>query len=921
MRPISLKISAFGPYAGVTEIDMNQLGENGLYLITGDTGAGKTTIFDAICYALFGEPSGPNRDASMFRSKYAASDTPTEVELTFVHAKKEYRVRRNPEYQRPAKKGEGMTKQVADAELYLPDGNVITKVKDVTAKVESILGINREQFSQISMLAQGDFLKLLLAETKDRMEIFRELFKTMYYQKLQYVLDDKRKEVYGEAEDGKKSVKQYIDGIQVDKDDVLSIEVSKAKDDKMTTEDVVALLDKLIGQDMAEQDSLNAELNKINTQLEEVNGNIGAAQTLIQAKKDMEDAKAGLEKEEPKLSAYEGIVKEAEDALEAKTELEKKAHRIEAELQRYDEVEDLKQSIADIDKEIEKQTKLLDEKENKKSELFEQINKQKDELNGIKDSGTELEKLNNEKRSVEKEITEFAEIGEDFDAFEKKTDELKSAQEQYKKDDASFGKLNAMFEAMDQRFRDGQAGILADKLQDGEPCPVCGSTLHPAKAHLTEDIPTEKALEKAKKDSENARSIREKSAEKASGINKVLETMEVSLKKKASDKLGHEDIENLGEKIEEAIDSKKNLLKQVMDKISVEEKNIQRKKELEKTIPDSENKFSTLVEEIGTIQQNVKANKASKTEQEKQFEKLSKDLQFEDKKTAYKEMNNLLEKAEKLQKEYEKAKENYDNLKSKIDELKTRINTIKESIKNSKDVDLDVEIEKKNQLDSARAVCVESKGIVGSRINNNENIRTSIISKADQIAEIEKKLQWVKALSDTANGKLSGKEKIMLETYIQTTYFDRIIRRANLRFFTMSSGQYELVRMKEASNARSKSGLELGVIDHYNGSERSVKTLSGGESFIASLSLALGLSDEVQASAGGIRVETMFVDEGFGSLDSEALDMAYKALAGLTEGNKLVGIISHVTELKNKIDKQVVVTKEKSGGSRVEIVV
>ena len=921
MRPISLKITAFGPYAGVTEIDMNQLGENGLYLITGDTGAGKTTIFDAICYALFGEPSGPNRDASMFRSKYAASDTPTEVELTFVHAKKEYRVRRNPEYQRPAKKGEGMTKQVADAELYLPDGNVITKVKDVTAKVESILGINREQFSQISMLAQGDFLKLLLAETKDRMEIFRELFKTMYYQKLQYVLDDKRKEVYGEAEDGKKSVKQYIDGIQVDKDDVLSIEVSKAKDDKKTTEDVVALLDKLIGQDMAEQDSINAELNKINTQLEEVNGNIGAAQTLIQAKKDMEDAKAGLEKEEPKLSAYEGIVKEAEDALEAKTELEKKAHRIEAELQRYDEVEDLKQSIADIDKEIEKQTKLLDEKENKKSELFEQINKQKDELNGIKDSGTELEKLNNEKRSVEKEITEFAEIGEDFDAFEKKTDELKSAQEQYKKDDASFGKLNAMFEAMDQRFRDGQAGILADKLQDGEPCPVCGSTLHPAKAHLTEDIPTEKALEKAKKDSENARSIREKSAEKASGINKVLETMEVSLKKKASDKLGHEDIENLGEKIEEAIDSKKILLKQVMDKISVEEKNIQRKKELEKTIPDSENKFSTLVEEIGTIQQNVKANKASKTEQEKQFEKLSKDLQFEDKKTASKEMNNLLEKAEKLQEEYEKAKENYDNLKSKIDELKTRINTIKESIKNSKDVDLDVEIEKKNQLDSARAVCVESKGIVGSRINNNENIRTSIISKADQIAEIEKKLQWVKALSDTANGKLSGKEKIMLETYIQTTYFDRIIRRANLRFFTMSSGQYELVRMKEASNARSKSGLELGVIDHYNGSERSVKTLSGGESFIASLSLALGLSDEVQASAGGIRVETMFVDEGFGSLDSEALDMAYKALAGLTEGNKLVGIISHVTELKNKIDKQVVVTKEKSGGSRVEIVV
>ena len=187
------------------------------------------------------------------------------------------------------------------------------------------------------------------------------------------------------------------------------------------------------------------------------------------------------------------------------------------------------------------------------------------------------------------------------------------------------------------------------------------------------------------------------------------------------------------------------------------------------------------------------------------------------------------------------------------------------------------------------------------------------------MARIEKKLQWVKTLSDTANGKLSGKEKIMLETYIQTTYFDRIIRRANLRLFTMSGGQYELIRDKEGSS-QGQGGLELEVIDHYNGSHRSVKSLSGGESFLASLSLALGLSDEVQASAGGIIVDTMYVDEGFGSLDSDTLDMAYKALTGLAEGNKLVGIISHVTELKDKIDKQIVVTKEKSGGSIVEIV-
>jgi exonuclease SbcC len=188
------------------------------------------------------------------------------------------------------------------------------------------------------------------------------------------------------------------------------------------------------------------------------------------------------------------------------------------------------------------------------------------------------------------------------------------------------------------------------------------------------------------------------------------------------------------------------------------------------------------------------------------------------------------------------------------------------------------------------------------------------------VAELEKELSWVKALSDTANGKLSGKDKVKLETYVQTTYFDRIIERANLRLITMTGGQYELVRLKESGNVKSQSGLDLGVIDHYNGSQRSVRTLSGGESFMASLSLALGLSDEVQSSAGGIQIDTMFVDEGFGSLDPEALDMAYRALGGLTEGNRLVGIISHVPDLKERIDRQIVVTRQRTGGSTVRLV-
>ena len=270
MRPLKLKISAFGPYAGCVDIPMEDLGSQGLYLITGDTGAGKTTIFDAICFALYGEASGNNRVSSMLRSKYADPDTPTEVELTFLHSGKEYFIKRNPEYLRPKKSGEGWTKQLADAEFKTPDGHTYTKVKDVTSAIENLLGINKDQFSQIAMLAQGDFLKMLLADTKHRQEIFRELFQTKMYQILQYRLEDKRKEIYGKVDDGKKSITQYIKGIQVDKDDVLILDVEKAQNDEMITDDVLELLDKLIEQDIILQKKLDSELEQINNELEKI---------------------------------------------------------------------------------------------------------------------------------------------------------------------------------------------------------------------------------------------------------------------------------------------------------------------------------------------------------------------------------------------------------------------------------------------------------------------------------------------------------------------------------------------------------------------------------------------------------------------------------------------------------------------------
>ncbi len=919
MRPLNLKISAFGPYAGYTKIPMEELGEQGLYLITGDTGAGKTTIFDAICFALFGEASGPNRDTSMLRSKYANADIPTEVELTFSHAGEEYHVKRNPEYMRPAKRGDGLTKQTADAELHMPDGSVITRVKQVTEAVEGILGINKDQFSQIAMLAQGDFLKLLLASTAERIEIFRELFKTRNYLTLQKNLESKQRELYGEVQDGIKSISQYISGIQVDPDDVLSMEVDKAKDGTMTSEDVIELLDKLTNKDIANRDKLDSNLAKINEELEKVNAKLGAAKAIETAKQALEAAKNQLNSEEPKIAILTETLAAAREALKQKASLEKSANQIEVELPNYDKVDEMALDIVANDQRLTKQTKELAKITATRAAKQNEIVQLKEELKTLKDSSAELEKVKGKLEKIEAEAEAIDELSEALGGFIDDRGELKEAQENYKEADSEFRRINATYEAMDQAFRDGQAGILAQKLKEGEKCPVCGSVSHPMLAHLAEDVPSEKELEKAKRDADRARKIREQASTEAGGLAKAVAAKESELKQRTIKQLKVEDLDEAWDKLDDVIaDIIARREAEEAKEAKLEVQSI-RKDELEESIPQMEAQIAKFGQEIEQLNAGVASEKTKLEENKNQLNEMKKGLKFAGKKEAADEMHRLQKQAIGLQNAYDTATERLNRQKEIIVRIKTEIQSNEETIKKSNVGDVTAEKDRLMELNASQKECISKGKIVSGRITTNENIRTNIEKKSANISAVEKKLEWVKALSDTANGKLSGKDKVMLETYIQTTYFDRIIEKANVRLMMMSAGQYELVRMKEASNAKSQSGLDLGVIDHYNGTERSVKTLSGGESFMASLSLALGLSDEVQSSAGGIQIDTMFVDEGFGSLDPEALDMAYRALAGLTEGNRLVGIISHVADLKERIDKQIVVKKEKSGGSFVSV--
>jgi exonuclease SbcC len=918
MRPINLNISAFGPYAGEIKLNMDDLGDKGLYLITGDTGAGKTTIFDAICFALFGEASGGSREAAMLRSKYAEADTPTFVEMNFTHGGKEYYIKRNPEYMRPAKRGDGVKKELPGAELHMPDGKVITKVRDVNTAVEELLGIDRGQFSQIAMLAQGDFLKLLLADTKERQEIFRKLFKTGYYQTLQARLEDERKKCYGICEDAQKSVKHYISGIMCDEEDVLSIEVNKARAGEMITNDVLELINKLIDNDSRILDETRNKIEKLNKELEEVNKKVGKAEQLRKAEENLKTTAENYEKELPMQEELKEKLFLIEKKLPEKEEYHKEQAQIEAELPGYIEYEQLIIREKELDKAIELDKTGAQKEADHIKEYTLRQEELKTELEGYQNAGADREKYLAEKKSAEDKYKRLLEISDRIKKLIQDEQKLEAERECYLELDREYQDKNICYEHIFKAYRDGQAGVLAKTLEEGKPCPVCGSLTHPNPATSEGEVPTDAELKNAKNAADAARDAATRASRKCGELASTLDANKENLSDelKAIADMDEKDLSAMKESTTSIIADTKEIVDGINSKLDEMDKLLKRKEEIENKLPDLENKTLKSREKESSIKEKLAADEAALEAVLGRKDKLKENFRFDSKAAAENRIRDLKKKIIDIQSEYEKADKDMKEHTEKISLLKGQIKALLETIEKSERIELDTELDNKTRLEETRSELTKRATSASLRIETNTTARAGIEEKCDELSVAEKRYAYVSSLADTANGKLSGKEKIMLETYIQTTYFDRIIARANLRFMKMSDAQYELKRLEEASNNRSQSGLDLGVIDHYNGSQRSVKTLSGGESFMAALSLALGLSDEIQSSAGGIQIDTMFVDEGFGTLDSDSLELAYNALAGLTEGNRLVGIISHVSELKDKIDKQIVVTKEKSGGSK-----
>lgn len=919
MRPIKLIISAFGPYASKTILDLDKLGTSGLYLITGDTGAGKTTIFDAITFALYGEASGDNREAAMFRSKYADADTPTEVELAFIYAGKEYRIRRNPEYDRPKTRGDGFTKEKANAELHYPDGRVVTKLREVDRAVEEIIGIDRNQFTQIAMIAQGDFLKLLLASTEDRKKIFQKIFRTHCYNKLQEMLKNESATLSSEYKEISTSIRQYISGIVCDEDDALSIKVKAAQSGECLTEETLDLISELLKSDKAEEDKLNKEQKEIEIALSKITVDLTKEENWNKTRKSLSESQNRLDAAREVLTALENKLQAEEENKPKVEEIRKRIAAIKAELPEYQELGAKTKGKDTLQNETDKLAEDLTIRKDRLESLKKETEALSEERKTLENADSEKATLEAEKKKAEDQRKKYESIAKELKELDKLSKQLEKDQDSYSEKFNGAGEMGKEYQRLLKLYLDEQAGIIAETLTDGMPCPVCGSTTHPLKAEKAENAPTKEKLDESKNAYESAQRDAQTASEKAAKTKGQVDEKNAAVMRMLTEMFGNVTINNADELIRNEIDRIAKTLGALKNAIDEQQKKIDRRAEIDRTLSEKRDEIEKLSGSIGENEKILSGNKATIGSLAARIAELAKKLSYDSEEKAKAAIKELQEEQKKAEDAYTAA----DNaVKLKREEIAGFEAAIKEAEKNldgAKEIDVDSATKQQEDLKHRKEEVEEKKKKITVRVSANEKAEEGIKTKSEDLCRTEAKWRLVKALSDTANGNISGKEKIMLETYIQMTYFDRIIARANTRFMIMSGGQYELKRRKEAENYRSQSGLELDVIDHYNGTERSVKTLSGGESFKASLSLALGLSDEIQSSAGGIKLDTMFVDEGFGSLDEESLDQAMRALQNLTEGNRLVGIISHVTELKERIDKQIVVTKEKSGGSTAEI--
>lgn len=891
MKPINLEISAFGPYKDKVEFDFSKLGGNGIFLITGDTGAGKTTIFDAIVYALFGEVSGSNRQVSSIRSDFADNNTETYVMYEFTHKGITYKIKRVPEYKRLKKSGEGTTKNVADASIEWND-NVVSGISNVNEKVEEILGINAKQFKQISLLAQGEFLKILFAESKDRTEIFRKIFDTNIYNNITNLLRFRLKENSDKLSELKTSFTTNAGNIVWNETPDIILKLRSKELNQIEVKEILELLEKEI-------ETNREDASKIDKEVTECENKIKKEETRV----------AKLEEENTKIDKYQQLL-EIEKELDGKKDyyknqeitVEQNQKILAIVLPKEQNVKKLNAEVLKYQKDLEKTKKEAEELKNEEAKTKEKEIKLK-ELKVILEN---YKKLKDEFEIIKQEVKKIEDI-------QKVNKEKEIAVVKYNKSNLEYQEVSKKYLEEEDKFFKEQAGILAEKLEENKPCPVCGSLEHPHIAQKSETVLSKEELEELKAKIEAKSKENDKNKQKITEINATLETLINEIKKEEDFDIAKysEEVKAKYEKQEDLIEVENEKAGTIykaltgeflyIDRFSYDEYKAQFENQI-KLQNEKITKCNTLIDEY---EKTLKEKNAELEKCKLEYKEAYNSLGFETE-AEYKEK--VLDEAtcKEISKEIQEYNKN-------VIENKTKISELAEVVKDKKKVDLEQDKqqleEMVKELKTKKQIQIKEK----SNLQNNKKIASLLKENAEKLMiQIEKYLNYDE-LYKTASGTLTGKRRIEFEQYVQATYFDMIIIEANKRLAIMSDNRYLLIRKESSEKIKDKIGLDLDVIDNYNGKKRDVKSLSGGESFKAALALALGVSDVIQSYSGGVVVDTLFIDEGFGSLDMESREQAINTLNLLSDNNKLIGIISHVTELKERIDKKIIIEKSAEG--------
>ena len=932
MRPVRLTMSAFGSYAGVETIDFEKV-NNGIFLITGDTGAGKTTIFDAITYALFDQTSGGHREGEMMRSQYADGSTPTYVEFVFSYRGNTYGIRRNPNYKRISKRRnkEGeltLTNEAAAVELTMPDGQVFPgKIREINEKIVEIIGVDVGQFTQISMIAQGEFMKLLHASSKERKEIFEKVFDTRIYRTIQMKLREQGKEVSDKLTDNRRLWEHETVNVVCPLDSPILEAWEECKEKQETgSEQILKVLEQILEEMSGQEAKLSKQAQEVQKaytenslkrkQAQEINSRF---EQLAREEEKIVQQKQFIEQNKEKIQELEELIKVQQQKYNKRMpELIDQIAAWKALVPKYLHLKEKQEELLRITKNQKTAEQNLADMEQKLIQKKQELQENEELLQELEQEPETIPKLQQQEKELEEKQRRLLEMEKRAECIQQLETECDKRQEQVKQFLAVYEAKSRDYEEKNRIFIEEQVGIIAESLQDGEPCPVCGSIEHPKKARLSAGAVTQQEVEVAKKQREEADKSLNQKREEYQQIKEQFEKEKSLLSQDASRLFGEE-------VSKEQISRQRIQCKSDYEKVKnrrTESEEKQKKYEAQKEKKEQLlAQQETLTQQKETVTEQCYRIRAEQEAASQTCKDIANELPYE----TEQELKINLQRAEQEREQIEQQKvqqekglqelqQNQAQQQGTLDTLQEHFLQLQEELAEKEKVDTSILEEEASNLEAKQKKLEQEKMRLAGNKSRNQQAWKNLKELYQQRTTLEQQYITINTLDKTANGNLNQQARLDLQTYVQRRYFKSIVAEANRRLVKMSGSQFVLqCRDMENLGKRGEVGLDLDVYDLVTDKVRDVKTLSGGESFMAALSMALGMADIIQRMAGKVHLDTMFIDEGFGSLDEEARSKAIGILSELAGDSRLVGIISHVTELKEQIDRKLIVKKGEKG--------